>query len=87
MKQVHIALEDEGQCLEIWSGDHRQNSGGLRQTEEAKRFRRKLIRRPLALRCQTEYVQLHGLAVIAARYLDGDPDSPGHPFSVFARSE
>ena len=36
-------------CLEIWSGDHRQTPGGLQQTEEAKRFRRKVIQRPLAL--------------------------------------
>ena len=29
----------------------RQTPGGLQQTEEAKKFRRKLLKRPLALRC------------------------------------
>ena len=56
-------------CLEIWSGDHRQTPGGLQQTEEAKRFCRKVIQRPLALPCQTEYVQPRGLTAVAARYL------------------
>ena len=32
-------------CFEIWSGDHRQTPGGLQQTEEAKKFRRKLLKR------------------------------------------
>jgi len=68
-------------CLEIWSGDHRQTPGGLQQTEQAKRFRRKLLKPPLALRCPTEYIQPHGLAEIAARYLEGHSDSPqGHSF-------
>ena len=58
-------------CFEIWSGDHRQTPGGLQQTEEAKKFRRKLLKRPLALRCPTDYIQPHGLAAIAARYLEG----------------
>ena len=83
IKQVDLVLEDEGQqygnmeeaatiartprtCFEIWSGDHRQTPGGLQRTEEAK-FRRKLLKRPLALRCPTQYIQPHGLADIAAR--------------------
>ena len=49
-------------CLEVWSGDHRQTPGGLQKTKEAKAFRRKLIKRPLALRSQTKYIQPHGLA-------------------------
>ena len=63
-------------CFEIWSGDHRQTPGGLQQTEEAKKFRRKLLKRPLALRCPTQYIQPHGLADVVARYLEGHPDSP-----------
>ena len=55
-------------CFEIWSGDHRQTPIGLQQTEEAKKFRRKLLKRPLALRCPTDYIQPHGLATIAARH-------------------
>ena len=60
-------------CFEIWSGDHRQTPGGLQQTEEAKKFRRKLLKRPLALRCPTQYIQPHGLADVVARYLEGHP--------------
>lgn len=74
-------------CLEIWSGDHRQTPGGLQQTEEAKRFRRKILRSPLALRCQTEYVQPHGLASIVARYLEGDPASPQGALLQFLQEE
>ena len=29
-------------CLVIWCGDHKQTPGGLRKTDEAKAFRRKL---------------------------------------------
>ena len=36
-------------CLVIWCGDHKQTPGGLRKTDEAKAFRRKLLRRPIAL--------------------------------------
>ena len=34
-------------CLVIWCGDHKQTPGGLRKTDEAKAFRRKLLRRPI----------------------------------------
>ena len=37
-------------CLVIWCGDHKQTPGGLRKTEETKAFRRKLLRRPIALK-------------------------------------
>ena len=30
-------------CLVIWCGDHKQTPGGLRKTDEAKAFRRKLL--------------------------------------------
>jgi len=74
-------------CFEIWSGDHRQTPGGLQQTEEAKKFRHKLLKRPLALRCPTDYIQPHGLAAIAARYLEGHPDSPQVTLARFLREE
>ena len=32
----------------IWCGDHKQTPGGLRKSEEARVFRRKLLRRPIA---------------------------------------
>ena len=63
-------------CLEIWCGDHRQTPGGLQQTNEAKRFRRKLIRRPLALRCKTKYVQPQELGSIVCQHLTGPTGSP-----------
>ena len=44
-------------CIVIWCGDHKQTPGGLRKTDEAKAFRRKLLRRPIALRGDTEYIQ------------------------------
>ena len=35
--------------LVIWCGDHKQTQGGTRKSEEARAFRRKLMRRPIAL--------------------------------------
>ena len=52
-------------CLLIWTGDHRQTPGGLKNTEEAKAFRRKLMARPLALRCGTTYGHLDALAILS----------------------
>jgi len=43
--------------------------------------------RPLALRCRTECIQPHGLADIAARYLEGHPDSPQVTPARFLREE
>ena len=98
IKQVDLVLEDEGQqygnmeeaatiartprtCFEIWSGNHRQTPGGL-QTKEAKKFRRKLLKRPLALRSPTDYIQPHGLAAFAARYQEGHPGLSRLPLLV-----
>ena len=50
-------------------------------------FRRKLLKRPLARRCPTEYIQPHGLPDIAARYLEGHPDSPQDTLARFLRKE
>ena len=67
-------------CLVIWCGDHKQTPGGLRlrKTEEAKAFRRKLLRRPIALRgnTDTEYLQPMMLGRVVVRYLDGIDGSP-----------
>ena len=46
-------------CLVIWCGDHKQTPGGLRKTDEAKAFRRKLLRRALP----TQYVGQGGSQV------------------------
>ena len=43
--------------------------------QEAKAFRKKLTKRPLALRCQTKYVQAHDLEKIVLRYLDCPKES------------
>ena len=40
-------------CIVLWCGDRKQTPGGLRNTAEAKQFRRKLPSRPLGLRCDT----------------------------------
>ena len=34
--------------LVVWCGDHKQTPGGLRKSDEARAFRRKLMRRPIA---------------------------------------
>ena len=65
-------------CLKVWAGDHRQTPGGLKKTDEARRFRQKLMKRPLALRCGTCYTQPHELHTVVERYLDGPVDSPSH---------
>ena len=52
--------------------------GGLKNTVECRLFRQKLLQRPLALRCGTEYVQPHEMYRIVNRYLDGPWDSPSH---------
>ena len=62
-------------CIIIWCGDHNQTPGGLRKTDEAKAFRRKLLRRPIALRGDTEYIQPNLLGKVVLRYLV-DVDDP-----------
>ena len=57
-------------CLVIWCGDHKQTPGGLRKTDEAKVFRRKLLRRPIALRGNTEHLQPNMLGKVVLRYLE-----------------
>lgn len=34
-------------CLCVWTGDHKQTPGGLKTTDEAKAFRKKVMGRPL----------------------------------------
>ena len=63
-------------CLVIWTGEHKQTPGGFRKTEEAKASRRKLLPRPLAIRGDTEFVQLHDFGKVVRRYLVGPPGSP-----------
>ena len=62
-------------CIVIWCGDHKQTPGGLRKTDEAKAFRRKLLRRPIAVRGDTEYIQPNMLGKVVLRYLE-EVDDP-----------
>ena len=64
MEDTDVALNDEGH-------DHKQTPGGLRKTDEAKAFRRKLLRRPIALRGDTEHFQPNMLGKVVLRYLEG----------------
>ena len=57
--------------------EHRLLVGGVvwrpqanEKSKESKSFRKKLTKRPLALRCQTQYTEAHDLEGIAMRYLD-----------------
>ena len=60
----------------------KRNRKSLRKLASHKRaslvFRQKLLQRPLALRCGTEYVQPHEMCRVVERYLDGPCDSPSH---------
>ena len=75
MEEAATVARTSATCLEVWSGDHRQTPGGLKKSQEAKAFRKKLTKRPLALRCQTQYVQAHDLEKIVLRYLDCPKES------------
>ena len=70
MEEAATVARTPATCLEVWSGDHRQTPGGLKKSQEAKAFRKKLTKRPLALRCQTQYIQAHDFEKIVLRYLD-----------------
>ena len=59
--------------LVIWCGDHKQTPGGLRKSEEARAFRRKLMRRPIALRGDTKFISPHVLGAIVLPYVQGVP--------------
>ena len=50
--------------LVVWRGDHKQTPGGLRKSDEARAFRRKLMRRPIALRGDTKFIPPHMLGAI-----------------------
>ena len=53
-------------CLCIWTGDHKQTPGGLKKTDEAKAFRKKIMKSPLAfgvvLRSTSHTICWHCLA-------------------------
>ena len=59
--------------LVVWCGDHKQTPEGLRKSEEARAFRRKLMRRPIALRGDTKFIPPHMLGAIVLPYVQGVP--------------
>ena len=63
--------------LVIWCGDHKQTPGGLRKSEEARMFRRKLMRRPIALRGDTNFISPHMLGAVVLPYVQGVPGAQG----------
>ena len=65
----------EKSVVEKFWRDHKQTPGGIHNTTEAKMFRRKLLSRPLGLRCDTEYFQLHLLGMVVARFMVGPAGS------------
>ena len=75
MEEAASVARTPATCLEVWTGDHRQTPGGLKKSKESEAFRKKLTKRPLALRCQTQYIQAHDLGDVALRYLDCPKDS------------
>ena len=78
IEETSVIARTSRTCLNIWAGDHRQTPGGLKNTVECRLFRQKLLQRPLALRCGTDYVQPHEMYRIICRYLDGPWGSPSH---------
>ena len=65
--------------LVIWCGDHKQTPGGLRKSEEARAFRRKLMRRPIVVRGDTKFISPHMLGAIVLPYVQ---DVPGPQVAV-----
>ena len=82
IEETSVIARTPRTCLNIWAGDHRQTPGGLKNTVECRMFRQKLLQRPLALGCGTEYVQPHELHRILSQYLDGPCDSPSHKLKL-----
>ena len=53
----------------------------------ARRFRQKLLRRPVALRGNSEKVQPNTLYKVVVRYLTGTPLSPGYPVTQLMKPD
>ena len=87
IEETSVIARTPRTCLNIWAGDHRQTPGGLKNTVESRLFRQKLLQRPLALRCGTEYVQPHEMYQIICRYLDGPWGSPSHQLKLLLEHE
>ena len=66
IEDTSVIVRTPRTCLNLWAGDHRQTPEGLKNTVECRMFRQKLLQRPFALRCGTEYVQPHELQRIVS---------------------
>ena len=65
-------------CLCIWTGDHKQTPGGLKKTDEAKAFRKKIMKRPLGLRSGSTLYQPHHLLALLGQIAETSPDTMAH---------
>ena len=74
-------------CVVLWLGDHRQTAGGPRKPTSARTFRQKLLRRPVALRGNSEKVQPNTLYKVVKRYLTGTPRSPAYPLTQLMKPD
>ena len=54
-----------------------KRQGGLRKSDEARAFRRKLMRRPIALRGDTKFLPPHMLGAIVHPYVQDVPGPQG----------
>ena len=86
IEETFVVARTPRACLKVWAGGHRQTPGGLKKTDEARRFRQKLMKGPLALRCGTCYIQPHELHTVVERYLGGH-DSPSHSLCLLLSDE
>jgi len=74
-------------CIVLWLGDYRQTPGGLRKSIAARRFRQKLLRRPVAWRGNSEKDQPNTLYKVVVRYLTGTPLSPAYPMTQLMKPD
>ena len=57
---------------------HKQTPGGLKKTDEAKAFRKKVMERPIGLRSGTTLIQPHRLMAPLAEIAETSPDTMAH---------
>ena len=76
-----------GHCIVLWLGDHRQTPEGLRKSTSDRRFRQKLLRRPVTFRGNSEKVSPNTLYKVVARYLTGTRHSPAYPLTQLMKPD
>ena len=68
----HCKGSSQRPCSLVW-GSQNKRQGGLRKSDEARAFRRKLMRRPIALRGDTKFIPPHMLGAIVLPYVQDVP--------------